>query len=193
METIVKRCADCKIEKMLDQFGPTKQQLKFGVRSRCFECERKYKQKWAESNPAGRANQDAATKRWQLNNREKIRHWNKEYKKRRFQERPEQFRAYERKCRLKRMYKVSPEWYARQCELQGGKCKICDGPPDAKGLCIDHCHDTGTVRALLCNGCNTALHKMERDIGWIRKAEAYLLEFDETGSDLPNYPDRPIR
>lgn len=161
----------------MDQFGPTKQQLKYGVRSRCFDCEREYKRKWAKQNPTGRAKQDAATKAWNRTNRDKIRDWNREYKRRRFQENPQQFRAYERKCRLKRMYKVSPQWFDEQVTKQNGVCRICSGPPDSKGLCVDHCHKTGRVRELLCNRCNTALHKMEQDIGWIRKAEAYLLEF----------------
>jgi hypothetical protein len=177
MDTQVKRCADCKIEKVLADFGPTTQQLKFGVKSRCRDCEKEYKRKWVQADPVRRARQDEATRNWQANNREKVRAWNRDYKKRRFQEKPEQFRAYERKCRLKRMYGVTPEWFDEQAEKQNGMCKICGGPPESKGLCIDHNHKTGQVRALLCTRCNTALHKMENDLGWIRKAEAYLLEF----------------
>lgn len=176
MDNFVKRCADCEVEKGLAEFGPTKQQLKFGVRSRCLECERKYKQEWAKKNPTGRAKQDQATRNWQQSNREKIRKWNKAYKRQRAADRPEQFKAYERKCRLKRMYKVTPEWFNEQSTKQNGLCAICNRPPGQKGLCIDHCHETGKVRKLLCSQCNTGLHKMERDIQWFRKAQDYLRE-----------------
>jgi len=47
---------------------------------------------------------------------------------------------------------------------QGGKCLGCGtDQPGAKGWCIDHCHKSGKVRALLCNRCNTALGLVNED------------------------------
>jgi hypothetical protein len=132
-----------------------------------------------KADPVRRVKQDEATKNWQRNNREKVREWNKNYKRRRAAEKPEQFKAYERKCRLKRMYKVTPEWFIGQSEIQNGLCSICGLPPGQKGLCIDHSHKSGNVRELLCSQCNTSLHKMETDIEWIRRAEAYLLRLGD--------------
>ncbi|MCP3800215.1 endonuclease VII domain-containing protein [Allokutzneria sp. A3M-2-11 16] len=39
------------------------------------------------------------------------------------------------------------------------RCAICGRHEDAlpRGLCVDHDHITGTVRALLCQSCNSAL------------------------------------
>lgn len=53
---------------------------------------------------------------------------------------------------------------------QGGVCAVCR---EAEIAVIDHDHITGEVRGLLCSGCNTTLHWVERD-GWIDRALAYL-------------------
>ncbi|WPH64829.1 recombination endonuclease VII [Vibrio phage vB_VpaP_SJSY21] len=39
-------------------------------------------------------------------------------------------------------------------EEQGGKCKICGQPAKTQRPTLDHCHDTGHVRGVLCNACN---------------------------------------
>lgn len=168
-----KTCADCCVPKPLDQFGPTKQQLKFGVKSRCRDCEREYKRKWVKENPV---RVKLASQKTYQTNREKVRAANREYHKRIGKEHPEWVSLWNRRNLLKRNYGLTIEQYAAMCDKQGGLCAICKCPPGQKGLCVDHCHITGKVRKLLCNQCNTGLHKMERDIDWIRKAEEYLKE-----------------
>ena len=46
---------------------------------------------------------------------------------------------------------------------QRGLCAICQAPPDGqwKVLCVDHDHETGKVRGLLCVTCNTMLGRLE--------------------------------
>lgn len=44
---------------------------------------------------------------------------------------------------------------------QDGQCLICE---DQEAVAIDHCHDTGRVRGLLCRGCNTLLGFMENPL-----------------------------
>lgn len=64
--------------------------------------------------------------------------------------------------------------YLALLEAQGGKCAICEAVPASENsLCIDHCHDSGQVRGLLCNKCNASLSGMERE-GFMEKALAYL-------------------
>lgn len=55
-------------------------------------------------------------------------------------------------------YGLSVEDYWRISEQQGGRCGIClsESPPGTR-LRIDHDHQTGAVRGLLCNKCNTGL------------------------------------
>lgn len=44
-------------------------------------------------------------------------------------------------------------------------------------LVIDHCHTTGAVRALLCNGCNSAIGMMKENPETLIAAAAYLIGF----------------
>ena len=69
-----------------------------------------------------------------------------------------------RDARLKHRYGVTGAEYDALVEAQGGKCAICHQPPGANvrahwggKLCIDHCHETDTIRGLLCNDCNLAV------------------------------------
>lgn len=55
-------------------------------------------------------------------------------------------------------YGLLLEDYEEQLHRQGGVCALCKSPPArGKSLCIDHCHDSGRVRGLLCNRCNSLL------------------------------------
>lgn len=60
-------------------------------------------------------------------------------------------------------------------EEQGGKCKSCgtDQPGSKLGWAIDHCHESGRVRGILCHGCNVALGLMKEDHERIRKLADY--------------------
>jgi Recombination endonuclease VII len=92
---------------------------------------------------------------------------------------PEARRIYEQKrytraetiARLRRAHiksnynhpSITPE-IIKQLEIeQHDLCAICGNPPSGnqKHLCIDHCHITGALRALLCTGCNQGVGFME--------------------------------
>jgi hypothetical protein len=70
-------------------------------------------------------------------------------------------------------YGVTIEWYEKQLLKQNGACAICLRPPKGR-LAIDHCHDTGRVRGLLCFDCNSGLGKFADDIVRLHRAAAYL-------------------
>jgi hypothetical protein len=60
---------------------------------------------------------------------------------------------------------------------QGGVCAICGAPPeDPRGyrMHIDHCHDTGRVRGILCGGCNRGMGNFGDDIARLQGAIRYL-------------------
>jgi hypothetical protein len=69
----------------------------------------------------------------------------------------------QRKGRLKK-FGITEEDYYKMLNKQGGVCAICKGPPDKRWgkLSVDHCHETGSVRGLLCISCNTNLGRFER-------------------------------
>lgn len=72
---------------------------------------------------------------------------------------------------------LTQEGYDALLESQGGVCAICERP--ARGglmdhsLHVDHDHETGEVRGLLCRSCNTALHLLD-DPAKRERALAYL-------------------
>ena len=54
----------------------------------------------------------------------------------------------------------------------GDPCEIC-GDTTAK-MAIDHCHDSGKVRGLLCSNCNTALGLLKEDVERMKSMIRYI-------------------
>lgn len=65
-----------------------------------------------------------------------------------------------RRAHIRHRYGIDPDDYDALRAEQGGVCAICKreqhgSPGHWKNiLCVDHDHDTGRVRGLLCNDCN---------------------------------------
>jgi len=59
---------------------------------------------------------------------------------------------------------------------QDYRCAICGTSEDklTKRMAIDHNHETGTVRGLLCSTCNTGLGQFKDSAAVLRAAIAYL-------------------
>ena len=99
--------------------------------------------------------------------------WNKDH--------PERFRRNQRTTRLRREYGITHEDYETMLARQKGRCAICRKPPAAgKRLHIDHDHDTGRVRGLLCMPCNSFLGKIGEDVTTLKRAVAYLARHTPT-------------
>lgn len=83
----------------------------------------------------------------------------KEYWKLYRQRNKEQIRQQKREYHLKYKYDITLENYKKMFEEQGGVCAICGKTQTEfkRAFDIDHDHETGKVRGLLCNSCNTAL------------------------------------
>jgi hypothetical protein len=62
---------------------------------------------------------------------------------------------------LKKAYGMSEDDYNNLLEKQNGVCGICGTDKSwnnkTSHFYVDHCHDTGKIRGLLCNGCNSGL------------------------------------
>ncbi len=71
------------------------------------------------------------------------------------------------------LYGLSESQYEDMLTKQGSKCAICKGPPGRYRLAVDHNHQTGQIRELLCTGCNVKLHTFESS-DFRGLAETYL-------------------
>lgn len=69
---------------------------------------------------------------------------------------------------------VSPEQYAAMLDAQDGKCAICLKPDKKRSLSLDHNHETGAIRALLCTKCNTMLGAADESAEILTAAMVYL-------------------
>lgn len=77
------------------------------------------------------------------------------------------------------MYGVTEVQYQAMLDEQGHACAICGetdwaGGRHAGSPHVDHDHDTGAVRGLLCGSCNTGLGQFKDDPARLRAAVEYL-------------------
>jgi hypothetical protein len=79
-----------------------------------------------------------------------------------------------RRSVLKQLYDITPEEVEQMEQEQGGLCAICHRKClTNRRLSIDHDHETGTVRGLLCLKCNVAIGALNTS-ELLEKAKAYL-------------------
>jgi len=81
--------------------------------------------------------------------------------------------CYVRKNNLAK-FGITPEEYDGLLAAQAGVCAICGGDNGSKRLAVDHDHDTGVIRGLLCNQCNRGLGLLGDSAESIRRVLDYL-------------------
>lgn len=93
----------------------------------------------------------------------------------------EQKRLTAMKTALKKHYGLNIEDYNLMLELQDNRCAICNMEETAisrygtpKRLTVDHCHETGKIRGLLCDNCNRGIGHLKESIRVLEKAIIYL-------------------
>jgi hypothetical protein len=72
---------------------------------------------------------------------------------------------------LLQRYGIGADDVAALIESQGGVCAIC-GRPDPQH--VDHCHETGLIRGILCFNCNGGLGQFRDDPSLLAAAIDYL-------------------
>lgn len=156
-----------------------------------------YRRDWNAKNPGY---QRAAKKKWEAEHPEEVR----AAKRRRYQAHLERSREQQREWRrrnpekmaerrarnrekakaegrylvyrLRAKYGLSIDDLQAMVARQKGCCAICERTFDGTTVRvnIDHCHETGAVRGLLCNSCNHALGLMLDDPARLKAAGRYL-------------------
>lgn len=66
---------------------------------------------------------------------------------------------------LRRTCGITLALYNEMLEKQGGRCAICGCDPTKNGqrLAVDHCHEQGHIRGLLCTRCNLGIGYFDDD------------------------------
>lgn len=95
----------------------------------------------------------------------------------RTEKKKEYMKEYSKKYFLKTRYNLTQEDYVALLVNQNHKCAICgvdEQELSNKKLYVDHNHETGQVRELLCHNCNVSLGLLKESIQTLTKAIAYL-------------------
>lgn len=146
-----KICSKCKIEKPFDQYFKDNNR-KIGIRSRCKACCSLDIKDWRDRHRSEYNNYSAM---WRAKN-------------------PEKQHATE----IKRRYKLSKEQYEEMLKKQNYGCDCCGekhNPKKKRGrLYVDHDHETGEVRGLLCSKCNLILGHFDYNLALLQRALDYI-------------------
>jgi len=95
-----------------------------------------------------------------------------EWRKRKY---PNYWTGYERELILKNKYGLTNESYSGLLKYQNNLCAICEKECESgRSLAVDHCHETGIVRGLLCRKCNVGIGNFRDSTNLLNKAIAYL-------------------
>lgn len=79
---------------------------------------------------------------------------------------------------------VNRDVYEQMMKRQKGLCAICQKKETVKRnnrtlrLAVDHCHDSGRIRGLLCNRCNAGIERARDDIKTLKSAIKYLKKYE---------------
>lgn len=151
----MKYCGGCKTDKLIEDF-PKSVRRKDGRGSQCKKCAQERNRIWHKENREHHAKIGAT---YYIKNREKI--INKT---------------------LQRKYGITLEEYNRFLEEQDFVCAIC-GEPESRiekrsekpyALAVDHCHETGVVRGLLCRSCNYTIGYFGDNLQGAQRLVEYL-------------------
>jgi len=158
---ILLSCNRCKVAKPIGAFRKRPNRSERGKRrgrcSFCISCEKAYYE-----TPRMRSFKNARTAEF----RSRLRETNYE-----------EFRRREREGNLRRLYGIGICQYEEMLAAQNGVCAICGGDPGGRWkrrFHVDHDHETGAVRGLLCHGCNAGLGLFEECAERLVKAAEYL-------------------
>ena len=160
-------CRNCGEEKPIADFPAPVAKLKKAM-SRCSACKSAYHKAWADKHKCELAAylRDYARSPAQRERRKQIKVRDRD-----------KIRVAARDWQLRTKYGISSAQYAEMVRQQGGHCGCCGGDPTKRGLVVDHDHQTGAVRALLCEPCNQGIGFFRESPERLRLAANYIERF----------------
>lgn len=143
-------CSKCGIEKLNTEFYKKSASAR-GFRTSCKTCCLAHER----ANPEKKC---ARQKRWAAKNPRKVRN-----------------------LRLQQVYGVTLVQYGVLLDSQNGVCAICQKLcSSGHALGVDHCHETGHIRGLLCKHCNLAIGRLQDSPQNCLAAANYLQQTKQT-------------
>lgn len=182
----MKTCSNCKVSKGETEFHRCSAN-RDGKQNKCMVCSLEYARNRKISDPESYRR---AYRKWKRQNKDKVsarlKIWTKQDRIKNPEKYTKAHRIYyekscknnpaykerRRKARWLRIYGLTEIEYAALLGIQSGNCKVCNFfmvEPH-----IDHCHKTGKVRGLLCQGCNIGLGAFKESTASLLKAIEYL-------------------
>lgn len=81
-----------------------------------------------------------------------------------------------RDASFRKIYGITLEHYNHLLSKQNGRCALCrtDVPGGRGHFHVDHNHETGKVRGLLCHNCNIGLGNFRDNPELLRRAARYI-------------------
>lgn len=166
----MKTCKKCGVTKPLTEFYRMAG-MRDGHRNECKACNLAAQAAKRHADP--RPNRERAL-RWNRDNPERVAAKAAAYRV------SGKKRISDRRSHLKRRFGLTLDQYDEMLQSQGGGCALCNRlPRPGKALHVDHDHETGRVRGLLCFTCNNALGDFEDDPARLGAAISYLARYDE--------------
>lgn len=162
--------------------------VKSGSQTRCRLCRREKDRRWKVLN---RQKHIESSSKWKKENREKVNAWAREDRK----NNPDKYKKWSKTTRenagslrstkdVCRTRGITFEFYEQMLKEQNSECAICMRPESRKSrtgeisrLCIDHCHETGIVRGLLCHACNQVIGHAGDSVPTLISAINYLEKY----------------
>ena len=143
-----KKCTNCNETKSTDEFQRNKKK-KDGFQSWCRACQNSWN------------NKSQKIRRSTIEGKQKYNEYMRQF-------------AWNRK-----KIGVNPSEYDRKFFEQKGCCAICNRHQSEfnMSLAVDHDHETGQVRGLLCVNCNLFVGRLEKEENIAKKAESYLVSW----------------
>jgi hypothetical protein len=175
MSELTRTCTDCQAVKPLEDFPLTKSDVYSYRKKFCKECfkEKKRLQRLRRiaADPTKLAKENEQKKIWEAQNPEKVK----------------LIRLRNRAKKRGIDTKFIEEYYL----VHSGKCEICYEKP-SRELAIDHCHQTGVFRGLLCNRCNLVLGQVEDSYFILQNMLEYIGKHLDKVIDQPMSYDNPV-
>ena len=159
----MKKCSKCKVEKSITEFSKNKD-CRGGIRNSCRACNNEHNRQYRQTHKKEIA---ITTALYRQLNKEKIVEYARAHKENRAD------------YHLQRNHGLSMGQVREMFSSQRGKCLVCEKQMNMEGrnsgrAHVDHNHQTGKNRGLICDNCNRGLGFFHDNIRSLKNAIIYL-------------------